>query len=69
MKAKCATTENPQENSINERIQQVITNLVRTFDLQNIHIDKDKPWSGILAATDFGYKARIILHYNPCQSR
>ena len=40
-------------NSISERIQQVITNLVCTYDLQNNYLDKDYPWSGILEATYF----------------
>ena len=34
-------------------IQQVITNLVRTYKLQINYLDKDDPWSEILAATDF----------------
>ena len=45
--------EKPQANSILERIQQVIANLVRTFDLQNYKLDKYDPWSGILAAMAF----------------
>ena len=32
---------------------QVISNLVRTYDLQNYYLDEDKTWSGILASTDF----------------
>ena len=53
IKAKCETTENPQSNSILERINQFIANLVHTFDLRNNHLDEDDPWSGILAATSF----------------
>ena len=30
-------------SSILERINQVIANLVHTFDLQNIYLDKDDP--------------------------
>ena len=45
--------ENPKSNSILERIHQVIANLVRTYDLQNINLVEDDPWSGILAATSF----------------
>ena len=41
----------PQVNSMLERIHQVISNLVSTFDLQNNYLDEDDPWSGILAAT------------------
>ena len=39
IKAKCATMENPQANSIIEKIHQVITNLVRKFELQNNYLD------------------------------
>ena len=53
IKSKCATTENPQENSILERIHQVIANCVRKFDLQNNYLEKDDLWSGILSDTDF----------------
>ena len=53
IKAKCATMENPKSNSILERIHQVIANLVRTYDLQNINLVEDDPWSDILAATSF----------------
>ena len=56
IKAKCATTSNTQENSILERIHQVIANLVRTSDLKNIYLDKDDPWSGILSATTFAVR-------------
>ena len=45
--------ENPQYNSILERINQGNAKLVREFESQNIYLDKDNPWSGILATTDF----------------
>ena len=44
-------------NSILEIIHQVIANLVRTYGLQNNDLDKDDPWSGILAATDFAVQS------------
>ena len=43
IKAKCATTENPQANSILERIHRVIANFARTFDSQKNYIDEDDP--------------------------
>ena len=55
--------ENPQSNSILEIIQQLIVNLVSTFDLQNKYLDKDEPWSGLLAATAFA--VQIIYHTTP----
>ena len=36
-----------------ERIQQVLVNLVRTFNIKETYIDKDDPWSGILAVEAF----------------
>ena len=53
IKAKCETKANHQANYILERIHQVIANLVHKLDLQNIHLDKDDPCSGILADMDF----------------
>ena len=41
IKYKCATMENPQEKLILERIYQVVSNLIGTFDLSNIYIDGD----------------------------
>ena len=58
IKFKCETTENPQANPLLERIHQAIENLVHTFDLQNIYLDEDYPWSDILAAT--GFEVRSI---------
>ena len=36
-----------------ERIQQVIENLVRTFNILKTYVDKEEPWLGILAAAVF----------------
>ena len=57
IKSKCATTENPHANSILERIHQVISNLVHTFDLQKKYLYKDDPWPGILAAMGFAVQS------------
>ena len=65
IKAKCATTENPQDNSTLERISQINPNLVCTFDLQNNYQDEDDPWSGILSATDFVVQ---IMYHTTIQS-
>ena len=55
IKVKVSTTRNPQSNSIIERIHQVIGNMIRTFDLENV--DEDDPWGGILAATSFAVRS------------
>ena len=53
IKAKCATTENPQANPMLETVHQVKANFLRTFDLQNNYLDKEEPGPGIVAATYF----------------
>ena len=62
IKAKCATTANPQVNSILEIIYQVISNLVHMFDCQNNYLYNYDPWSGILLAMDF--VVQITYHTN-----
>ena len=59
-KSKCATIENPQTNPMLETVHQVKANLLRTFDLQNIYLDKEEACSGILAATYFSL--HIMCH-------
>ena len=60
---------NPQVNSILEKNHQVITNLVRTYDLQNNYLDEYDPWSRILAATAFALQSTYptTLQDMPCQ--
>ena len=40
-------------NEILERIHQVLGNLVQTCNINQTYVDKDDPWSGILAAPEF----------------
>ena len=40
-------------NIVLEKIQQVLGNLVRTCNITQSYVDKDDPWSGILAAPEF----------------
>ena len=56
-------------NSILEIIHQVNENLVRTFDLQNIYLDKDGQWSVILDAMYLAVRStyHITLQSTPCQ--
>ena len=60
IKAKPITVRNPQANAICERVHQVIANMVRTFELEEIQLDKVDPWGGILAAT--AYAVRTTYH-------
>ena len=48
--AKPITLGNPMSNAILERIQQVLGNILRTFNIQQTYVDKNVPWTGILAA-------------------
>ena len=66
---KLMTTQNPQANSILERIHQTIGNMIRTFEVHNNQLDEDDPWSGILAAIAFATRATIhtTLQQTPCQ--
>ena len=61
------TTSKPQSNDIIERIIQTIGNIIRTFDVKKI--DKDNPWSVILAVTMFGVcdKYHTTLIASPMQ--
>ena len=46
-------------NAILERIHLVLGNLVQTFNISTqTYIDKDEPWTGILAAAAFAILSR-----------
>ena len=51
--AKRSTSGNLMSNAILELIHQVLGILVRTFNIQQTYVDKNDPWTGILAAADF----------------
>ena len=51
--SKPSTSGNPTSNMILEQINQVLGNLVRTCNSTHTYVDKDDPWSGILAAAVF----------------
>ena len=53
IQGKPITVRNPQSNAIVERIQQVIGNIIRTFELETNYMDEENPWKGILSATAF----------------
>ena len=40
-----------------ERVHQVVGNIVRTFELQDNHLDEDNPWKDILCATSFAIRS------------
>ena len=55
IKRKIIATQNPQANAIVEHgTHQMLRNLIRSFELQdNLYLDMDDPWLGILAAAAF----------------
>ena len=50
---KPSTLGNPMSNALLEGIHQVLGNLVRNFNISQTYIDKNDPWTGILAAAAF----------------
>ena len=47
---KCDSSGNPQANATIKRINQVLGNLVRSYNLQETYLDEADPWMGILVA-------------------
>ena len=66
---KLIISNNPQANAILERVHQTIGNTLRIFKVQNMVLDDENPWDGILASTMF--TLRDIVHtttqYSPAQ--
>ena len=66
---KPITARNPQANAILERVHQTIGNIIRTFRVQEMVLDDDNPWDGILSATMFALRATVhtTSQYTPAQ--
>ena len=47
------TIRNPQANAIVERLHQTIGNIMHTFNIQEMGLDNENPWEGILSSTVF----------------
>ena len=64
-----STTRNPQGNSVLERIHQTLGNIIRSFRVNEIPVDEEDPWSGILASTMFATRATVhtTLQATPSQ--
>ena len=69
IKVRPITTRNPQANAILERVHQTIGNIIRTFKIQNMVLDDDNPWDGILASTMFALRATVhtTTQHTPAQ--
>ena len=50
-------------------MHQTIGNILRTFKLQNMVLDDENPWDGILASTMFALRATVHTNtqYTPAQ--
>jgi protein associated with RNAse G/E len=57
IKRKPTAMRNPQANSIIEQVHQTIGNMIRSFQIGQIEINEEDPWSGVLAATMFATRA------------
>ena len=67
--AKPSTLVNTMSNTVLEQIQQVLGNLVRTYNIFQTYIDKNDPWSSILAAAEFSIfsttnRKKVIVRAN-----
>ena len=59
IKRKPITVRNPQANAIVERVHQVLSNMVRTFELEDHYLDAKDPWKGIISAVSFAIRSTI----------
>ena len=57
IKEKPSSKRNPQANAILERIHGTIGNMVRTFDVDNIDLDEDDPFAGLVSAVSFAVRS------------
>lgn len=64
-----ATTENPQANSVVERVHGVLGDMLRTFQLEHNEINPMDPWSDYLAAAAWAIRAtyHTTLQASPAQ--
>ena len=51
--------KNPQANAIVERLHQTIGNIIRTFKIQQMDLDNENPWEGILSSTMFAIRSTV----------
>ena len=53
------SVRNPQANAIVERVHQTIGNIIRTFKIQEMDLDNENPWEGILSSTMFAIRSTV----------
>jgi transposase InsO family protein len=57
IKCRHTTSYNPQGNSIIERVNQVMGNMLRDFELEETYLDKNNPWGNFLQACAYGIRS------------
>ena len=59
IRVRSITSRNPQANSILEKVHQTIGNILLTFKLQDMVLDDDNPWDGILVSIIFALRTTV----------
>jgi hypothetical protein len=57
IKCRPTTYYNPQGNSIIKRVHQVMGNMLRAFELEEIDSDPDNPWDEFIQACAYGIRS------------
>ena len=53
------SVRNPQTNAIVEMVHQTIGNIIRTFKIQEMDLDNENHWKGILSSTMFAIQSTV----------
>ena len=53
IKPKPSSKRNPQANAILERVHDTVGNMIRIFELEEIELDGDNPFSGLIIVVGF----------------
>ena len=59
LKINRITTRNPQANAILEHVHQTIGNIIHAMKIQEMVLDDENPWDGVLSATMFALCAMV----------
>ena len=51
---------NPQANAIVERLHQTIGNIICTFKMQEMDLDNENTWEGIVSSTMFAIRSTVL---------
>ena len=57
IKAKPTTSHNPQANAIIERVHKVVSNMLRSFDLEQENLEEDNPFEYFLQSTAWAIRS------------